>query len=71
MRVHYRYNASRNRSEIILIDEDYEKVITVDVATDLSIGISHAIAMAFYDFTESAPNTDAPVQQKRTQDTTR
>ena len=69
MRVKYRYNAPRNKAEIVLVndDEDYEEVITVGQATELSVNLSNAIAMAFYDFTASTPNTDAPAQQRQTQ----
>ncbi len=65
MRVKYRYNAARNRAEIVLADEDYEDVISVRQATELSVSLSNAIAMAFYDFTASTPNTDAPAKQKQ------
>ena len=59
MRVKYRYNAPRNKAEIVLVndDEDYEEVITVASATELSVSLSNAIAMAFYDFTASTPNS--------------
>ncbi|KKM55943.1 hypothetical protein LCGC14_1552160, partial [marine sediment metagenome] len=33
--------------------------------TELSVSLSNAIAMAFYDFTASTPNTDAPAKQKQ------
>ena len=74
MRVKYRYNTARNRAEIVLVNDDeeynvgrgdFEEVITVSQATELSVSLSNAIAMAFYDFTASTPNTDAPAQKRK------
>ncbi len=66
MRVKYRYNAPRNRAEIVLVndDADYEEVITVSQAVELSGSLSNAVGMAFYDFTASTPNSGARVHER-------
>ena len=65
MRVKYRYNAPRNRAEIVLAndDDDYEEVITVSQAVELSGSLSNAVGMAFYDFTASTPNSGSRARE--------
>ncbi len=65
MKAKYQYNANRNKAEIILIDDrDTCLVMTVGEASELIRDLSAAVARAFYDFTASTPNTDAPAKKQ-------
>jgi hypothetical protein len=64
MQASYQYDEKRNRALIVIgKPKDPDMVMTVGDAAELIEQLTRAIAFAFYDFTASTPNRDAPAKK--------